>query len=121
MHNTIRIAPPNSLLFVSDVDGGTPPEITRRGRLWTTSSCIAVGCLAFMDGETEVSLGQARDVDPGGQPAFDGVLETPNRAVMVSTAEGEKVLDAGVPGKSTRVRIWTNHPTEPDRVIIGLG
>ncbi|MGH7257040.1 MAG: hypothetical protein ACREIM_01595 [Nitrospiraceae bacterium] len=121
MHNTIRIAPPNSLLFVSDVDGGIPPEITRRGRLWTTSSCIAVGCLAFMVGVTEVSLGLARVVDPGGVPAFDGVLETPHRAVMVSTAEGEKVLDAGVSGKSTRVRIWTNHPTEPDRVIVGLG
>ncbi len=75
----------------------------------------------FQDGETEVTLGAARDVDPGGPPVFDGVLETPSKAVIISTAEHETVMNANVPTQSTRVRIWTNHPTEPDRIIVGLG
>ena len=75
----------------------------------------------YQDGETEISLGPARDVDPGGRPVFDGALETPNRAVIISTAEHETVLNARVQSESTRVRIWTNHPTEPDRVVVGLG
>ena len=51
---------------------------------------------------------------------LDG-LETPSKAVIISTAEHETVMNANVPTQSTRVRIWTNHPTEPDRIIVGLG
>ncbi len=74
-----------------------------------------------LDGETEVTLGSADDVDPGQSPAFDATLDTPNRAVVVWTVENETVLSAPVPDTETRVRIWVNHPTEPDRIIIGLG
>jgi hypothetical protein len=74
-----------------------------------------------MDGATEVTLGAARDVDPGGRPAFDGMLETPSRIVIVATSERKTLLDSSVPGMGTRVRIWVNHPNEPDKVIVGLG
>ena len=93
MRHSIMISPPNSLLFISDPDGGTAPQITRGPRMWATPSCIAVGCLAFMDGETAVTLGTACEVDPGGIPAFEGLLETPNRAVVVSTVEKEAILE----------------------------
>jgi hypothetical protein len=73
-----------------------------------------------MDGETAITLGAAGEVDPGGVPAFDGLLETPNRAVVVSTAEKEPVLEMKAHGSHTPVRVWTNHPTEPDRVIVGI-
>jgi hypothetical protein len=75
----------------------------------------------FMDGETEVSLGNASDVNSGTQTAFDGILETPNLSVVVSTVEWETILSAAIPTTKTRVRIWTNHPTEPDKVVVGLG
>ena len=75
----------------------------------------------FADGETEVTLGTSDEVDPGDLPAFDAMLETPNRAVVVWTVEDETVLEAPVPTKQTRVRIWVNHPTEPDKIIVGLG
>jgi hypothetical protein len=48
-------------------------------------------------------------------------FETPSHAVVVWTVEDEMVLSAKVPDAETRVRIWVNHPTEPDKVIIGLG
>jgi hypothetical protein len=74
----------------------------------------------FQDGETEVTLGSAREVGPENFAAFDGLLETPNRAVVVSTVEGDTVLEARVPRLMTRIRIWVNRPREPDRVVIGL-
>jgi len=121
MRHSVKIAPPNSLLFISDPVGGVVPEWKRGAQILSSPSCISFGCMAFMDGETEVTLGAGREVDPGGIPAFDGVLETPNRAVVVSTVERKTILDASVPDRRTRVRIWGNRPTEPDQVIIGLG
>lgn len=121
MPTSTKIAPPNSLLLVSDRNGGAVPEITRGHDLWSTSSCIVIGCLAFMDGETDVSLGGAADINPGNPPTFDGMLETPNLSVVVSTVEWKTVLWAQVLSKNTRIRIWTNRPMEPDKVVIGIG
>lgn len=121
MASSIKIAPPNSLLFVSDRDGGNVPEITRHRDLWWTPSCVVIGCLAFMDGETDVVLGGVADVDPGTVPVFDGILETPNRSVVVSTVGWNPALWAEVISQKTRVRIWTNRVREPDNVVIGLG
>jgi hypothetical protein len=73
------------------------------------------------DGETEVTLGAAREVDPHHLPTFEGPLATPNGAVVVSTVEGKSILETRVPSPNTWVRVWGNHPTEPDKVIIGLG
>lgn len=121
MQRSIRVAPPNSLLFVSDSNGGKVPDFLPERLVLATPSCISVGCLTFADGETEVTLGPAIEVNPGKSPAFDGDLETPNRAVAVSTVEREKLLEERVPFENTRVRIWVNHPTEPDKVIVGWG
>ena len=74
-----------------------------------------------MDGETEVTLGAAHVVDPRTRPAFDAMLETPGHVVIVSTVEHETILREPVRAPFTRVRVWVNHPTEPDKVTIGLG
>jgi hypothetical protein len=116
----IRVAPPNSLLFISDENGGTTPNITREGRLWSTPSCVAVGCLAFMDGVTEVSIGQAKEVSVADALVFDGNVETPSRLLVVSTSDRRQLLKFATPFRNTRVRIWANHPTEPNRVSIGI-
>jgi hypothetical protein len=73
-----------------------------------------------MDGQTEIIMGATPEIDPGYRPGFDGLLETPNFVVCVWTIEWEKVLEARVPATSTRVRVWGNHPTEPDRIMVGL-
>ncbi len=75
----------------------------------------------FADGETLVLLGPATELDPGEPPAFDGMLDTPNRAVVVSTVERQTVLETRVPGTRTRVSIWVDEPVEADKVIVGLG
>ena len=89
-------------------------------RIAATGACIIVGCLAEMDGQTEIVMGKAPEIDPGHRPSFDGVLETPSHVVCVWTVEWEKVLETRVPTTSTRVRVWGNHPTEPDEIIVGV-
>ena len=121
MVHTTKVAPPYSLIFIADPEGGTTPECSPPAPYWTTPSCIAVGCLMYQDGDTEVSLGLARDVKASGRPIFDGLLETPNRKVNIETAEGDVVLQTEVPSERTRVRIWTNALREPDKIIVGLG
>jgi hypothetical protein len=117
---TIKAAPINSILFVSDPDGGSPPDPVWGAEILATDSCISIGCYPSMDRETTITLGRAADVDPGGAPIFDGMLETPNRALAVTTVDDETLLKEDVSGTRTRVRAWTNRPTMPDRVIIGF-
>jgi hypothetical protein len=121
MKKFVRIAPPNSIFFISDVGGGEIPKINGGARIWWTASCVVIGCLAFIDGETEVTLGRAADVGPNTAPFFDGMLDTPKRNVTVSTVEDNALLQLQVLSKRTRVRIWTNRIQEPDVIVIGVG
>lgn len=121
LRQTIKIAPPNSLIFVSDIDGDEPVDFTSMKTIMWNSTCVAVVCLAFMDGQTEVTIGVAKEVEPGWTPAFDDYLETPKQSVIVSTSEREILLECPVQTKRTRIRIWINHEKEPDRVAIGFG
>jgi len=120
VHRSIRVAPPNSIVFISDPDGGEAPEPVWGAMILATPSCISVECFPEVDGETEITLGSAIEVDTGDLPAFTGTLETPNRAVVVSTVEQDTLLEARVPGTRTGVRVWLNHPRWPDKVTIGL-
>jgi hypothetical protein len=114
------IRPINSILFISDRDGGVPPEPVRGADIAATSSCISFRCFPEQDGPTEVVLGESFRVEPASLPAFDGELETPHRTVVISTTDFHTVLETGVPDTRTRVRIWFSHPQWPDKVIIGL-
>jgi hypothetical protein len=115
------MAPPNSLLVVSDINGGVAPQFIVGEPILSTPSCITVGCLTFADGETDVRLGPAREFNHRGPPRWDQMLETPSRVVAVSTVVGEVLLEEEVPETRTRIRIWGNRFPEPDEVLIGLG
>lgn len=87
-----------------------------------TERCIVATCLYWNDGDTTLTLGPVDEL--GSQPekpTFDGVLKTPYREVLLFDVNIPEIMKMEVPGKETRIRIWTNHPTEPDNVIIGLG
>ena len=120
MSVSARIAPPNSLLLVSDERGGEIPQSQAGALLTFTSSCIAIGSLCEIDGETEITLGQADEVDPGGEPHFEGSLETPTRRLAVRTVLGDTVLEVWVPDLRTSLRIWVNDSAEPDKIVVGF-
>ncbi len=116
-----KVAPPNSLFVIDDSCDGIPPDTIPPSRIVASSSLLYVGCLMFQDGPTEITLGAADEVPHEGMIAFDGVLETPNRQIWISTVDYTVVAKQHVGTLNTRVRVWTNHPTEPDRIIVGTG
>jgi hypothetical protein len=62
--SSIEVAPPNSLVLISDVQRGeVPAEINSELGFGATASCIAVVCLPDMDGETMMRLRPAAEVD----------------------------------------------------------
>lgn len=117
-----EISPVNSLVFIHDVRGWTSPLPVDGKLIWSTPSCIATAVFPEVDGPTKIVLGDASEVDPGTVVAFDGTLETPHRAVVVTTVDsGEPFLALAVPGQQTRVRIWHSDPRWPEIVTIGVG
>jgi hypothetical protein len=120
MKKLIRMAPPNSMFFFQDAGGGKYPEIDQRLlRIWSTESCIITATLAFMDGETELIV-STEDAPPGA-PAFEAMLKTPSKILEVSTSENETLMRCNVAGNSTRVRVWSDHPSEPEHLFVALG
>jgi hypothetical protein len=115
-----NIHPMNSLLFLSDREGGDYPIPIWGVQIQSTPSCISFGCYPEQDGPTEISLGAGREVDPGTSPAFDGDLETPHQDVIVSTVDHKTVMNMDVPKTRTHVRIWLSHPRWPEKIAIGL-
>jgi hypothetical protein len=53
-------------------------------------------------------------------PAYDWRLSTPTRRLAVRTMHGATLLEVTVPSADTRVRVWTNHPTAPTEITIGV-
>lgn len=118
---SVRAAPPNSVVLLEDPVGGDVPESIRGAALIAaTPSCIAVGCRAEVDGDTEFTLGPGQEVDPGYSPAFDGTLETPSRVLAIRSVLGEIILKVAVPQQRTRILVWTNDATAPNEVIVGV-
>ena len=83
-------------------------------------SSVAIGCQSELDGETQVFLGWQHEVDPGTTPMYVGRLAIPTGSVSVRTVLNQEALSLPVPRKSVTVRVWTNHPTEPSEVRIGI-
>ena len=120
MTTLIRLAPPNSMIFVEDSRGGRIPDSMNQSLISATESCIAVGCQAEDDGETEIVLGYCNNVDTGELPVFDGVLQTPSRKLVVRTVLGTTLLEMPVPRAETKLRVWANDRTEPDQIAVGI-
>jgi hypothetical protein len=116
----VRVAPPNSLIFVMDDRVGVIPEDTGDAPIVATASCVVVGTLMELDGETEVRMSGPEDFTQqaelklrwSGLIATAGVLE-------VSTAHAQILLSTPVhEPQSLTVDVWTNDDNEPDLVWI---
>ena len=117
---TVAAHPMNSLIFVSDPAGGVVPEWERDKSILSTRSCISVICYPEQDGPTQITLGPRVEVDPRTPAAFEGILETPHRAVVIHTVDQQILMKSAVRSGRTRIAIWLSHPRWPERVTIGL-
>ena len=116
----IKLAPPNSILFVSDPIIGQDeiiPELAPEQGVVSSGNCIAIGTLAEMDGETTVVL-ENNIAHPRGKLIFEGAIETPSRSVQVSTSQLEVVGRLDVSEVIAHFRIFTNDLREPDLIEI---
>lgn len=115
-----RLAPPNSLILILDPSLAQLPLTMNGALISSTATCVAVGCQAESDGETDITLGDASEVDPGTKPSFEGQIQTPAHRIEVQSIYGAKLLEMPVSSESVIVRLWVNDADEPDQVIIGL-
>lgn len=116
------ISPVNSLIFIHGARGWIRPLPVAGKLIWSMPSCVATACFPEIDGPTKIVLGIAQEVNPGTAFAFDGLLETPQYLVCVTTVDDDRpVLSFEISGRLTRVRIWHSHPRWPETVTIGLG
>ena len=121
MAETVAIAPPNALIFVSDASGGAVPTFVPKRSILATDTMVQVSCLPDMDGETQITIGPETEVGLASAPIFDGMIKTPTHRVVVSTVEDQEVVAAAVPSRETRIRVWTNKTDEPDEIVIAWG
>lgn len=118
MRHVIHSRPPNSIVLIMDSKGGEIPESMGGRSIVATPSCVAVGTLCEIDGATIVSLADEVSAGAVSEPAFDDFVDTPSRELSVFSIQNESLATLQVTGVKTRVRIWTNDDSEPDRVEI---
>lgn len=117
--NSKTLAPPNSVLLIADINGGEVPT-KLKGAVASTGSCIAVGCKSEVDGKTEVIFGHRNEMPHLTAPDFEGTIATPGKRLAIFTVAGDVVLESPVRAAATRVSVWLNDPSEPDRVIVSF-
>ena len=97
-----------------------PTHMDRRGVL-SSSDCILIPALYWNDGDTHVTFGPASEIVGAKRPDFDGTLNTPNKEIILFDADEPQYAIADVPSLKTRIRVWIDHPTEPENVVIAWG
>lgn len=115
-----RVRPPGSFLVIAgDIHAPMPEFDDQEKRLWANEWCIGIGTLSEVDGETEVIVTD--------QPrkesiplVFNGVIEAPEKRVTVSDAYLLEAASVHVSSGKARIQIWSNHPREPDRIVISV-
>lgn len=117
---SVRTAPPNSVVLIEDLGGGDIPVSLNDSLVVSTVSCIAIGCRAEYDGETEIVIDDFDHVDPGTELVFDGTLRTDSLRLVVRTMLGRVLLEAPVPSGETRVNIRVDDTNEPGRIVVGV-
>ncbi|MCO6177124.1 hypothetical protein [Ciceribacter sp. RN22] len=107
-------------MLVEDLAGGDIPVSMNGSLVVSTGSCIAVGCRAEDDGETEIVIDDCDRADPSMELVFDGMLRTDSLRLLVRTVLGTVLLEAPVPSRETQLSIRADSTNEPGRIVIGV-
>jgi hypothetical protein len=115
----IVIAPEYVSFYVAGKRKIVVPINHDHGGLAATDDCISVPALYWNEGDTNITIGPFEELNQLSAPDFDGLLNTPENKIMLSDAND--IEDIAVPTIRTRIRIWLDHPTQPENVVIGWG
>lgn len=97
-----------------------PLHMDKQG-IFSSSDCINVPAYYWGDGDTNVTFGPILEITGIREPDFDGILNTPNNELILFDAIEPEFASAQVPSAKTRIRIWMDHPIEPQNVVIAWG
>lgn len=92
MKQTIKTAPPYSIVLVMDRTVGEVPEALGSELTAATPTCVAVGTFSASDGLTQITFGYLSPNHTVLAEAFDGMLETPANRISVCTALDDILL-----------------------------
>lgn len=121
MKQSVKVAPPNSLILVMDYSFGVLPDNMGGALVASTSSCVAVGTLSDADGDTVITLtDELLGLNSEGL-IFDGVLEAPSRELSICNVRNEKLMAVALSGAEVRIRIFANDASEPDQIAVLVG
>jgi hypothetical protein len=119
---TKKISPTYVSFYVAGSDSvDVPINFARVDGILATPDCLNIPALYYNDGDTTVTLGHASEIEQPRAPDYDGMLETPNKVVLLFDAEVDEFMSIRVPSLQTRICVWINHPTSPDEVVIAVG
>lgn len=86
-----------------------------------SKECINVGCRMWHDAEIRIELGQYTDFECFTPPIVNTFIRTPTRKVILFDANHPELMKLEVEIGYTRIRVFTNHATEPDHVVVAVG
>ena len=115
----LNAAIPSCQIIIRGTDKGDFPDFAPV-LVRATDSTIVVSCIPWSEGEIDLTVGSEGELDPKEPAAWTGRIATPRRLVRVVTVEGTTIVERPVAGTTAGVRIWTNHPLVPDRIVIEL-
>jgi hypothetical protein len=112
------VRPPYAVIIVGD-PACEPPESLGGQLIGSTSSCVAIGTLSDVDGDTRIRMLDAEDaVNLPAHLVFEGELELPTRRVTIMSVLGSVYLERQLDSPSVSVQIWVNDQEEPDNIAI---
>lgn len=115
------IAPEYNSVYLASRDIRDVPYDFREKVIPHTSDCISIPCTYWDDGDTHFTVGEASEITMPTPPTFDGILNTPDKRLVFFDANEPEFASLSVPTGKTRIRVWIDHPTEPENVVIAWG
>jgi hypothetical protein len=100
---------------------GIVPDSMNGELIATSSSCVAVGTVSEIDEMVEIELtDETPDVSEQMKCVSSSSIATPSREISVCSVHNDKLLSIKVQRDVSEVKVWVNHATEPDRIIIAV-
>ena len=118
---TLTIAPEYLSIYVAGHRKVQIPLHMDKQGIFASPDCINIPALYWNDGDTRVDFGPVSEIPEIREPDFDGIINTPNKELILFDANEPQYAIAYVPSVDTRIRVWIDHPTEPENVVVAWG
>ena len=114
-------APSHGIAIVCGLGNFEIPEFPAGQWAASTDECIVVGCRIDIDGPTTFTLGRLDQVATDLPTLFFGRLKAVGGKVQIKDIYMSPILETETEDEDLFVRVWTNDPSEPNQVLIGIG